>query len=437
MKKKIIIFLALGIFSFVNIQYSYVYALTYSEMQNKLSEIFTRFTDDNEGTTAFRSLLLPFGGRAESLGNAYTGLADDLSFFIYNPAASSLQKETQFGVYHNSWIADSNFETIAYTTRKNNLGLGVQASCFYVPFTEYNIFGDRTSGNYYTETTVVLNASYNFLNGYDFKGLALGANVKASWRGMPNYTDNDTNEIIPSSGLSQSALGIMADIGLLLRFNFLKFYNSREPNVKIGLSARNLGVAITGFKSPTGIKLDDSLPTIFAVGFSVTFIEPITVSVDFKQPIDFSAITTYLLPSLSAGVSVNFTNFISVLAGFELKGGNPRISAGAEFQFSKVRLNLNYTLDLSTSFAPANRFSISSKILLGDKGRSKIDDKVDYYYMKGLEYYSENNWEEAIAQWNEALLLNKRFDPAILGIKSAQSQIEMFKHIKESLLLEP
>ena len=435
--KKIIIVLSFGLFSFFNAKPAFIHGLSYSEMQNKLAEIFTRFTDKNEGTTSFRSLLIPFGGRAESLGNAYTGLSDDLSFFIFNPAASSIQKETQFGVFHNAWIADSNYETIAFTTRKNDLGIGFQASCFYVPFTEYNIFGDRTSGSYYTETTTALNISYNFFNGYDFKGLALGANLKASWRGVPNYTDNDTNQIISSSGLSQSALGIMADIGVLLRFNFLKFYNSREPNVKIGISARNLGVAITGFKSKTGIKLDDSLPTIFAAGISVTFIEPVTVSIDFKQPIDFAAITTYLLPSVSAGVSVNFTNFLSVLAGFELKGGNPRISAGAEVQFSKVRLNLNYTLDLSTSFAPANRFSISSKILLGDKGRSKIDKEVDYYYMKGLEYYSDNNWEEAIVQWEQALKLNKRFDPAILGINSAKAQIQMFKNIKESLLLEP
>ena len=82
-------------------------------------------------------------------------LSDDISFLNYNPAASSIQKETQFAVFHNSWISDSNYETIAYTTRFNNFGFGVQASCFYVPFTEYNIFGDRTAGSYYTEQQVV------------------------------------------------------------------------------------------------------------------------------------------------------------------------------------------------------------------------------------------------------------------------------------------
>ena len=38
--------------------------------------------------------------------------------------------------------------------------------------------------------------------------------------------------------------------------------------------------------------------------------------------------------------------------------------------------------------------------------------------------------------WNEALKLNKRFDPARLGIQSAQHQIDMLQKIKESLLLE-
>ena len=81
--KKIIIVLSFGLFSFFNAKPAFIHGLSYSEMQNKLAEIFTRFTDKNEGTTSFRSLLIPFGGRAESLGNAYTGLSDDLSFFIY------------------------------------------------------------------------------------------------------------------------------------------------------------------------------------------------------------------------------------------------------------------------------------------------------------------------------------------------------------------
>ena len=142
------------------------------------------------------------------------------------------------------------------------------------------------------------------------------------------------------------------------------------------------------------------------------------------------------MPYFNSGISIQFTSFVSFLAGFSLKGANPRFSTGFEFEVLKIRLNLNYSLDLTSSLAPVNRISLSAKILLGDKGRSIIDSKVDEYYQLGLKYYSEAKWEDAIAVWQEALKLNKRFDPAIQGIQSARYQIEMFKQIKESLMLD-
>ena len=45
-----------------------------------------------------------------------------------------------------------------------------------------------------------------------------------------------------------------------------------------------------------------------------------------------------------------------------------------------------------------------------------------------------NGWKLVV--WEEALKLNKRFDPAIQGIQSARYQIEMFQKIKESLMLD-
>ena len=54
----------------------------------------------------------------------------------------------------------------------------------------------------------------------------------------------------------------------------------------------------------------------------------------------------------------------------------------------------------------------------------------------GLKYYADAQWEDAILVWEEALKLNRRFDPAIQGIQSARYQIEMFQNIKESLMLD-
>ncbi len=413
------------------------YSLSIADASSTLGDLFSSFSDPNEGTTSFRSLLLPFGGRTESLGNAYTGLCDDISYLRYNPAAGSIQKETQVALFHNSWIADSKLETLAFTTRFKNiphLSYGGYVSCFYLPFTEYDLFGERVAGSYYTETVTAINASYNLLAGYDFKGLAAGITIKGAWRGMPDYTDNNTGAIISGSGLSQSAFAIMADAGIMLQFNFLKFYSSRDPNVRIGISAQNFGLSFTGFGQ--GIEKDDPLPSTLGAGISVKLIKPITVSIDFIQPLNLFDMGTYLIPYINTGVSIQFASFVSLLAGFSLKGANPRISTGLEFEVAKIRLNMNYTLDLTTSLAPLNRISLSAKILLGDKGRSITDAQVDEYYKIGLKYYADAKWEDAILVWEEALKLNKRFDPAIQGIQSARYQIEMFRKIQESLILD-
>ncbi|SEQ69109.1 Uncharacterised protein family (UPF0164) [Treponema bryantii] len=412
-------------------------AASITDAETVIGDLFSSLTDSDEGTTSFRSLLIPFGGRTESLGNAYTGLCDDISYLRFNPAAGSIQKETQIALFHNSWIADSKLETLGFTTRFKNtphLSAGGYLSCFYMPFTEYNFFGDRVAASYYTETVAALNASYNLLAGYDFKGLAAGITLKAGWRGMPDYTDNDSGAIIAGSGLSQSALAVMADIGFMLQFNFLKYYSSRDPNVRIGISAQNVGVSITGFGD--SIKLDDPLPTTVSAGISLKFIKPITLSFDFVQPLNLMDFSHYRIPYFNTGLSIQFASFISFLAGFSLKGANPRISSGFEFEVAKIRLNMNYTLDLTTSLAPLNRISLSAKLLLGDKGRSITDAQVDEYYQLGLKYYADAKWEDAIIVWQEALKLNKRFDPAIQGIQSARYQIEMFQQIRESLMLD-
>ncbi len=412
-------------------------ALSYSDLITDLSDIFYSFVDKNEGQTSFRSLLIPFGGRSESLGGAYTGLCDDINFLQYNAGAGAVQKESQIALFHNMWIADSKMETIAATTRFKNiphLSLGGFVSCFYLPFTEYNIFGDRVAASYYSETLAAINFSYNFLAGYDFKGFSLGGNLKTAWRGMPNYTDNNTNEVINNSGLAQSGLAFMGDLGLLLQFNFLKFYYSRDPNVRIGFSAQNLGVSLTGWGQQ--VVLDDPLPSLLSAGISVKFVKPVTLSLEFQQPINLQNLSTYLKPYIASGISLEFTNFLSVLGGFAIKGGNPRFSVGFEFEVAKVRFNFNYTLDFTSSFSPLNKLSLSLKLKLGDKGRSIIDKQVDEYYQQGLIYYAEADYQAAIDVWKEALKLNKRFDPAKLGIQSAQYQIDMFQLIKESLRLD-
>lgn len=405
-----------------------VFSLELTDIQDTLSKHFNYSLNKNEGTTTFRSLLIPLGGRSESLGTAFTGLCDDVSFIDYNPAASSILKKTELAVFHNSWISDSAMDSIIGTTRKSNLGMGFKLNCFYVPFNEYDFFGNQVASNYYSESTAVFNLSYNFLAGYYFKGIALGVNTKVSWKSIPDYTDNNTNEIIPNSGLSQSSLGLMADLGMILQFNLFKYYDSRDTNFKIGISALNLGTAFTNWTNGN-IKLDDPLSSVIQVGISYKFVEPLIFVAEFKQPINLLKFNEYHLFSIAGGLEYQINDLFSIAAGLCIKGGNPKISLGSDIEINKIRFSINYTLDLTSSLNPLNRISLSAKINFGDKGRKVLQDKIDNLYKEGISFYAKGEYENAIKIWNDVLLLDKRFDPAIDGIKSATLQLLMFQKL--------
>ncbi len=421
MHRKIILLIIFGFCRAVN-------ALDYTKAGSGLADAFFKTAGANEGTTSFRSLLIPSGGRAESLGAAYIGLADDISFIDYNPAASSILSETEIALFHNAWIADSAKETLAATTRFGNLGIGGKLSCFYVPFTEYDRFGARASSNYYSESALTLNAAYNFFAGYTFKGLAIGGNLKTAWRAVPDYADDDTGAILSGSGLSQSALAIMGDVGIMLRFNAAKFYDSGDGNLYIGLSMSNIGAAFTGFTKE--IKADDPLPTNAGIGISYKPINQLLFSFDFMQPLNLFNITERQVFSAGGGTEIKITNFISVLAGFRLKGGNPRISFGSEFELFKIRMNVNYTFDLTSSINPVNHLSFSAKLKLGDKGRAVKRRQIEEMYAEGLSYYAERDFDKAIEIWEDVLKIDRHFNPAKDGIKSIKKYLNMIDRLE-------
>ncbi len=420
--KKIPAFSAIFLLSFC------AHALDLASAASDFADSLGLSISSNEGSTSFRSLLIPSGGRAESLGTACTALWDDVLFFDYNPAVSSVLEETQVAIWHNAWIADSALETLAASARSGNLGYGAQVKCFYVPFSEYDLYGERVNGSYYSETSLALNLSYNFFAGYYFKGLAVGANARAAWRNFPDYADNKTGEIISGSGLSQSALALMGDFGALLRFNVLKKFQDRNPNLSVGLSVNSLGAALTGFSKK--IELDDALPTRVSFGVSWRFLPPILFCAEFRKELNILSFSESGGWSVGAGLEISATKFFCVDTGFLIQGASPRVSLGGSVELARAKICACYTFDLTSSANPVNHMSLSARLRLGDRGRAKIRELVDMYYVSGLKLYAKGNLEEAVHQWDLALALDRHFDPAL----EAKEAALRFAKAKENIL---
>jgi hypothetical protein len=380
--------------------------------------------DNNAGLTTFPILNIPIGGRSEGM-LAFAAISDDVSFIEFNPAGSSMLQKSELAFFHNNWIADTKIEGAAYATRFGNFGFAVGGKWLYTPFTEYNIYGERVSGGYYSEGVAILNASYNFFSGYYFSGLSLGVNIKGAFRIMPDFTDNYDN-IISGSGRAQSAAMVMADVGLLTRFNLFKRYPARERNASAALVIRNLGPSV----------LDEPLPTAISAAISYKPIRPVTLAFDFTYPLNLMDLSLSELPYAALGFSVNVTNFLSFRGGFMYKAGSSRIAVGSAVIMNKIALEINYTLDLLTQLQPLNRISLGVRFDLGDNGRRQMADKVDELYVLGLEAYSRGNLEAARLCWEEALRLNPRYAPARESLDMLLNREDLTRRIEDLYRLD-
>ncbi|GAB4221940.1 MAG: UPF0164 family protein [Spirochaetales bacterium] len=391
-------------------------AAEFQDIYGDTSEFFDFIQDPNTGLTVFPILTIPVGGEYEGMGTAYTAIARDSSFFDANPAASSLLEYTELGFLHNNWIADTNIEGLVYTKRTGDSGYAIAAKFLYVPFTGYNIWGERTSSGYYSETIGIFNYSRNFFKSYEFYGLAVGSNLKVAFRHIPE-----------SVASGQSAVGIMTDLGALTRFNFLKFYPSRSKNASVGIAIKNLGPYVQG----------EPLPTSVTAGIGYWPLRPWALAFDVNIPFSFDP-SQYPAERVGFawGTSVAITNFFSVQSGFLLKGGNPRFSLGSIVMLDTITFVTNYTLDMTTQFTNLDRFSIQLKINLGDEGRQAKARKVEELYLSAIEAFARGEFQKSLELCDEALSLDPTFTPARETIQSIERAIELQQEIEARQKIE-
>jgi hypothetical protein len=403
----------------------------YGSLSDYLEEVYG--IDENAGLTAFPALNVPMGGRAEGMAGAFSAVADDVSFIEWNPAGSARLARTEIAFFHNNWIADTKVDGAAFGMRSNDFGIAAATKWVYTPFTEYNLWGDRVSKGYYAEGVAILNAAVNLFPGYYFRGLAVGVNIKPTFRFVPDYADSDsdeltvdTNEIIPGSGASQSAIALMGDLGFLYRGNFLKFYNSRDENFSLALVMKNFGIPDVTFKL-----MEDPLPSAVVVGAAYRPVRPVLVSFDYTIPLNLYDITLSEKPSYAAGFSITISRFLSMWGGLRLKAGGTRIAIGSAVSLEKVVFDVNYTLDLATQIQPLNRVSVGVRLDLGDRGRSRVDKQVDEFYLAGLDSYSQGNDTDAKRLWQEVLKLNANFEPAREGLSAIRAAEELQQRVSQ------
>ncbi|MFW5694572.1 MAG: UPF0164 family protein [Alkalispirochaeta sp.] len=354
---------------------------------------------ENTGLTVFPTLSVPAGGEYEGMGTAYTAGARDVSFLEANPAASSDLQFTELALFHNNLIADTSLEGLGYTTRLEDFGFGVGGKFVHVPFTEYDDFGIQQGSARYVEAIVAGNLSYNFFNSFYFNGVSAGANLKTAYRSIPETIAQD-----------QSAAAVMIDVGLLSRFNVLKFYPSRDRNFAVGTVVRNLGPNV----------LAEPLPTQWTSGIAYSPLRPVLIGADVTVPFTpFSSLPAEQL-GYAVGTAVTVTDFFTIRSGFQMKGGNPRITMGGSVGIQDMTVTINYTLDMTTQLTAFDRFSLQAGFSLGDRGRGQQQDQIRTLYLDALQAFADGDLEETIDLTEQVLDVDPRFQPAAETLEMAR-----------------
>ena len=68
--------------------------------------------------------------------------------------------------------------------------------------------------------------------------------------------------------------------------------------------------------------------------------------------------------------------------------------------------------------------------------RKNIQNKIDELYVTGLQLYAEGFYAEAISTWEEILIYDKNFDPAIYALKTAKETLALQIKIMEIQTLD-
>jgi hypothetical protein len=386
-----------------------IHASNFADYYNLITGLESLTGDLNTGTTVFPLLRIPSGGKAEAMGTAQVAVAADSASVLYNPAASSVLDLTELAFLHNNWIADTSVESVMFTKRFKDFGIGTGIKLLYLPFTQYDDWAEPVETGYPLETILTLNASYNLFRNYYFSGLSAGLSVKGGFRRIPNrfYAN-------------QSSFAVMADAGLYTSFNFLKFYDSRDRNLSVGAVFRNAGVETLG----------EALPAEFSAGFAYSPIRPVNIAVDFVLPVNLLGAPAEKF-YFAGGFDAAMTDFFSFQGGFNYRGSNPRISLGSTINTKDAAFNLNYTLDMTTATEQIDRFSIEARLKLGDEGRFENMAMVDELYIAGLEAYANGDLSKAIAYWEAALEIDNTFTPAEEYIASAARSMDLLQRMQE------
>ena len=239
-----------------------------------------------QGESAVPFLLIAPNARADGMGEAGGGLADDASGAYWNPAALAFLSGQEVSLTHSNWLpafqqADLFYEFLAYRNAIESLGGTISGSVTYFSLGEFTITkDDPTPLGTFKGYEIALTAGYATKL---FNDLGVGVNLRfirsalAPISGLPGASGENSDR----QGVGSS---VSFDIATLWKPSYL------EDRLSVGLDLSNLGPKITYIDAAQA----DPLPTSLRLGIAATVIKSEYNNVNFV--IDFARLLVRRYP---------------------------------------------------------------------------------------------------------------------------------------------
>lgn len=290
--------------------------------------------NDDAGTTGFAPLKIIYSARANAMGQAMMGIAQNPDGIQFNPASIIRMKNSQVSSTFMNYYAGANGGAVQYIKAKDTFSAwGVML--------KYLNFGS-------IERTEVSQNGDLIETGESFGAQNIIAGYTMSRFISPMIDLGGTVKVVYDQIDDKSASAVLLDLGLI--------HHPANPKIKVGAGIRNLGKQLSYYNSD---KYDEALPFTMAAGLSYQMSDKLLSSFDLSKSTGESFVA-------KLGVEYLLNEDFILRGGFKSNAGDGNVgggwgwtsglSVGAAWNWRNVRLN--YGLSSTGDLGMVNQLTI-------------------------------------------------------------------------------
>ena len=341
----------------------------------------------DSGTTGANFLKIGIGPRAVGMGEAQVAICNDVTSVFWNPAGLARTESQEASFVYSLWFEGIRLQYFGYAYPHPTLGT-FAGSINYL--STGKIEGYRADG-----------AKAGEVKAYDLSG------ILSYGRRLPYGIDGGINlKFIQEKLEEESSFAFGIDIGVIGPLGrWLKVKEMEE--LTCGINLQNLGSKVK-FQKEEG-----SLPLNLKFGVGIkkeVFGDPLTVAIDGNIPNDNGFYG-------SLGIEYWVRDLIGLRLGY--KGGQD-LGNGISFG-GGIKVNifqLDYALVHLGELGYTHRIGIVSRF--GKEAKGMLIERA---FKRGMDYYNEQKYPEAILEFNKVLELDHENERALEMMKRANEKL--------------